>query len=84
MYNLSYVAIVQKQTSGIPKKDLEKIKLLILGLSDNPRPLKCKKLVGSENDYRIRYRHWRILYAIDDKNKEVTIYGILHRKEAYL
>jgi mRNA interferase RelE/StbE len=83
MYELLFSQVVQKQRKNIPKKDLDKIKNMIGNLRERPRPSNCKKLAGSEDSYRIRFRYWRILYAIDDKNKNVTIYGILHRKEAY-
>lgn len=83
MYELLFSEVVAKQQAGIPKKDLEKIKMIALALRDNPRPFKCKKLVGGQQDYRIRYRDWRILYSIDDKAKRIVVYGILNRKEAY-
>jgi len=37
-------------------------------------------LWGGNDEYRIRYGNYRILYSIDDKKKEVIIYGILDRK----
>ncbi len=83
MYKLLFSQIVQKQQNDVPKKDLEKIKKLLTDLAENPRPRHSKKLKGGDQDYRIRYRHWRILYGIDDEKRLVVIYGILQRKEAY-
>ena len=83
MYELRFAEVVSKQQSGIPKKDLEKIKELIQALREHPRPFKCKKLSGGHQEYRIRYRDWRILYAIDDRMRRLIVYGILNRKEAY-
>ena len=83
MYELRLVKIIKKQQKILSKQDREKIKKIIWSLGKNPRPFKCKKLVGSKNYYRIRFRDYRILYSIDDKEKIVTIYGILSRKEAY-
>lgn len=83
MYRLFFANVVKKQQKKIPKKDLEKIKNLVLTLGNEPRPLQCKKLVGGQGEYRIRYRNWRILYTIDDHKKEIIIYGILDRKEVY-
>ncbi len=83
MYKLFFAEIVKKQCKQIPKKDLGKIQSLILNLEDNPRPLQCKKLVGGLSDYRVRYRDWRILYTVDDLKKQVVVYGVLNRKEAY-
>jgi mRNA interferase RelE/StbE len=83
MYELLFAEVVKKQQSTVPKKDMGKIKALILGLAENPRPLKCKKLSGSDNAYRVRQGVWRVLYEVDDRKKQVVVYGILHRKEAY-
>ena len=83
MYELLFAEVVRKQQRTIPRKDLEKIKILVLSLRENPRPKQCKKLVGGKNEYRMRYRKWRILYSIDDPKKRVIVYGIVARKEAY-
>ena len=83
MYELLFAEGVARQQKKIPKKDLGKIKNILVGLRSNPRPFKCKKLMGGENEYRIRYRNWRILYSIDDPHQRVIVYGILDRKEAY-
>lgn len=83
MYEILFSEVVAKQQEKIPRKDLEKIKMIFMLLKENPRPFKCKKLVGGDQDYRIRYRDWKILYSIDDKRKRVVVYGILSRKEAY-
>jgi mRNA interferase RelE/StbE len=52
-------------------------------LAANPRPAGCTKLVGSENDWRIRVGDWRVLYTIDDKAEVVDIAAIRHRSDAY-
>lgn len=83
MYELLFAEVVQKQQAKIPKKDLEKIKTILQSLKENPRPFKCRKLAGGEQEYRIRYRNWRILYSINDSKKQIIVYGILDRKEAY-
>lgn len=83
MYEILFSEVVAKQQAKIPKKDLEKIKMIIWSLRETPKPFKCKKLVGGDQDYRIRYRDWRVLYSIDDDRKKIVIYGILDRKEAY-
>jgi len=54
----------------------------IIALKKNARPPGCLKLTAEEG-YRIRSGNYRIIYRIDDKKKEVFIYRIKHRKEAY-
>lgn len=56
---------------------------LIDALESDPRPRGCKKLFGPKDRWRIRFGDYHILYEIDDDEKVVTIFRVLHRKEAY-
>ncbi len=51
------------------------------GLSYVPRPPGCRKVRGYERHYRIRTGQYRIVYAIDDTDRSVTIIQIGHRRE---
>jgi len=82
MYRLKVIAQAQKDLDAFPVKAFEKIKKRILGLSSNPRPFGAIKLTQEEG-CRIREGDYRILYRIDDTLKEVIIYRVKHRKEAY-
>lgn len=73
----------EKDFRRLPKEIQRKIILIISELKNNSRPLNVKKLLGSENYYRIRAGDYRIVYEINDKNKTVNIFRIRHRKEAY-
>ncbi len=52
-------------------------------LAENPRPPGCRKLTGSKQDWRIRVSDYRIVYEIDDKDREVRVMRIRHRREVY-
>lgn len=52
-------------------------------LADNPRPPGCRKIVGSENDWRIRVGDYRIVYEIDDSGHKVIVFHVKHRKDVY-
>jgi mRNA interferase RelE/StbE len=52
-------------------------------LADNPRPAGCRKLTGSDRDWRVRVGNYRVVYEIDDKNREVRVLRIRHRRDAY-
>jgi mRNA interferase RelE/StbE len=56
---------------------------MIDSLEEDPRPPQIRKLAGTKDEWRIRIGDYRILLEIDDRNKTVVIYRILHRKEAY-
>ena len=81
-YHLEIIKKGQKDLDDIKGKDFDVIKKKILSLAENPRPFGCKKLTNEEG-YRIRTGNFRILYRIDDPAKEVIIYRVKHRKEAY-
>jgi len=52
-------------------------------LKDDPRPAGVKKLVGFENEWRLRVGDYRVLYVIDDPNRRVLVARVAHRREAY-
>jgi mRNA interferase RelE/StbE len=81
-YNVILPKSVQKQIITIPKEYHPKIFKELENLKINPRPYDCLKITG-QDAWRIRVGVYRIIYEIDDENKVVTIYKILHRKEAY-
>jgi mRNA interferase RelE/StbE len=52
-------------------------------LANEPRPTGCRKLVGSENDWRVRVGNYRVIYEISDEVRIVRIQRIRHRKDSY-
>jgi len=52
-------------------------------LTKNPRPTGCRKLTGSDGDWRIRVGEYRVVYEIDDTAREVRVNRIRHRREVY-
>jgi len=52
-------------------------------LAENPKPPGCRKLIGAENDWRIRVGDYRLIYEIDDAALVVRIWRIRHRREVY-
>ena len=72
-----------KELEGMPSlKDRRKIGAKILGLAENPRPAGSVKLSGEEK-YRLRHRHYRIVYSITEDRREVRVVKIAHRKDVY-
>jgi mRNA interferase RelE/StbE len=52
-------------------------------LSSEPRPHGVKKLQGQSNLYRVAVGSYRIVYAIDDARRVLTVTIIADRKESY-
>jgi mRNA interferase RelE/StbE len=82
MYFLKIIPSAQKDLNAIHGKLFDNLQEKIKNLSQNPRPIGVIKLTGEEG-YRLRVGTFRILYRIDDKQKEIIIYRVKHRKDAY-
>jgi mRNA interferase RelE/StbE len=65
------------------KEDRRRIVEKIAGLAANPRSQKTEKLAGYDDRYRIRHGQYRIVYFIDDAQRQVTIFKVGHRKDVY-
>ncbi len=74
----------EKMLKRLPKNLLQRIRVAIWALADDPRPSGCKKLAGYENLYRVRVGSWRIVYAIEDDRLVILIVRIAPRSSAYL
>lgn len=52
-------------------------------LAINPYPPGVKKLVGSEQSYRIRIGDYRVVYEVIENRLVIEIVRVRHRKDAY-
>jgi mRNA interferase RelE/StbE len=64
------------------RQDYDRVRAAIRPLASDPRPPGCKPLSGSTG-WRIRIGDHRVIYAIDDEERIVTILGVAHRREVY-
>jgi mRNA interferase RelE/StbE len=83
VYNVQLMPLAQKDLDALSGKTLERLEAAIMGLYDEPRPLKTRKLAGSGSRWRIRVGDYRILYEIDENRKTVRIYRVAHRRDVY-
>lgn len=74
---------VLKQLQRLPRAEFETALHTIIGLSHDPRPPGAKKLVGTTNDWRVRFGQYRIVYSIDDSAGELTVFVVAKRSDAY-
>lgn len=73
---------MEKDLSGIPKKDVRKILDRIQTLENDPRPPGCEKLTGQER-YRLRRGRYRIVYSIQNNELTIWVVKVSHRKDVY-
>jgi mRNA interferase RelE/StbE len=82
MFNVKISDYAKKELDKIDYKFVDKLFDSLKLLKTNPKPVGSIKLKG-DNAYRIRKGNYRIVYIVDEKNKEVIIYHIAHRKDVY-
>jgi mRNA interferase RelE/StbE len=64
------------------RSDRRRVVKRIQDLANEPRPQGCEKLSGQDR-FRVRQGDYRIVYAIEDGRRVVTVVKIGHRKEVY-
>ena len=83
MYLLEIKSSVEKDFRKIPKVQQQKMWEHIQKLKVESRPKNCRKMVGTESDYRIKVGNYRVVYRILDDNQMVIIFAAEHRKDIY-
>jgi len=82
-YSLEIKQSAQKELDALGDPLFTRIDRKILALADNPRPARCKKLKGYQDQWRVRVGDWRVVYIINDAAKLVSITRIGHRRDVY-
>lgn len=73
----------EKDLSRLSAETHDRVIAAIRALATNPRPPGCRKLAGSKKDWRIRVGHYRVVYEINDRDREVRVNRVRHRREVY-
>ena len=71
-----------KQLKKLPRRMHDLLVSNIEELATQPMPVSSSKLVGRDG-YRVRIGDYRILYTFDKKKKEITVFSVANRREAY-
>ena len=81
-YEVLILRRAQKELAELPKIDFERLRDALMALAMDPRPTRCKKLVGRDG-WRIRTGNYRAIYEIDDAKRVITILQIGNRRDIY-
>jgi len=74
----------QKEIKNLPPHIRRSVAQELINLEHEPRPIgRFRVLRPPLEGYRIRIRDWRILYNVDDETRQIFIYSVSHRREAY-
>jgi mRNA interferase RelE/StbE len=82
-YRLYLRPAAVRDLRSLPRDVATRVERTIDQLREEPRPRGSKKLSGFENEWRVRVGNYRILYIIDDAEKEVRVARVAHRREVY-
>jgi len=82
-YSVVIPKIVQKQLDQLSDTIYRRIFEKLKQLEQNPRPVNSKKLVGKQEEYRLRVGNYRVRYNIDDEHRLVILGRCQHRKDVY-
>ena len=82
-FKIQWKSSAVKELQKLPQEIIRKIHHAVEDLGQNPHPYGSKKLVGSENGFRIRLGDYRIIYTITSKTLTIEIVRIGHRKNVY-
>lgn len=73
-YKLEWKRSAVKELLKLDKRYIANILGQVEKLSENPVPPGVKKLMGTENTYRIRIGNYRIIYEIEKANIIIRIH----------
>jgi len=83
MYEVFLESRAERDLRRLPAATFARIIREVMALGQNPRPAGCRKIAGSQNDWRIRVGAYRVIFEIDDQEKAVRVMRVRHRREAY-
>ena len=82
-YKVTIKKSAQKEIKALPKNVIKRVLIKIKQLADEPRPSGCRKIVGTEDTWRIRVGNYRIIYNVFDDVLLIEVIAVKHRKDAY-
>jgi len=85
MYRISTASRrVEKEIADLPSTVRDRVMQAIRKLAENPRPPGSRKLSGEmRGAWRVRVGDYRVIYDIEDDQRQVIVLAVLHRREAY-
>ena len=72
-----------RDLKSLPSGVRSRIERAINRLADDPRTSGTRKLFGFDDEWRLRVGDYRVLYVINNPERQVVIARIAHRREAY-
>jgi mRNA interferase RelE/StbE len=82
-YRITWSKQAERHFRKLDKPVGERVSATIDDLAGNPRPPGVEPVVSMPGVLRVRKGGYRILYRVDDDNREIWIEDVRKRSEAY-
>ncbi|MBI3775003.1 MAG: type II toxin-antitoxin system RelE/ParE family toxin [Gammaproteobacteria bacterium] len=82
-YKLLWKRSAEKELRTFPRDVIAKVILAAESLTENPFPSGVRKLVGTDNIYRVRTGDYRLVYRVEGELLIVEVIRVGHRKDVY-
>ena len=82
-FSVVFKPSVEKDLRRLPKPIVGRVIEHIEKLVADPFSRQSVKLEGAEHLYRVRVGDYRIVYGVDNDNRQITIHYVRHRREVY-
>lgn len=83
-FKVTFKSSVSKDFKRIDRAIIPRIMKAIEALANDPMPMSSKKLVGTDQTYRIRVGDYRVIYIVNRLLQEIEVQKVRHRKDVYL
>ncbi len=83
LYKIEWKRSAVKELKKLSKENINRILETVEALSSSSFPNQTKKLVGSNNSFRIRVSDYRIIYTVLSKILTIEIIRVGHRRDIY-
>lgn len=81
-YAVVVVRSAERELKALSSEIAQRIGQRLRLLEDDQHPAQSKRLRNSRN-FRLRIGDYRVIYAVDDEARQVTVLAIGHRREIY-
>lgn len=82
-FEIEWKRSASRELRTIPRETRDRILRIVESLSTDPRPHGSRKLIGSENSWRLRIGAYRVIYCIYESVLVIEIVRVGHRREVY-
>ena len=82
-YSVTFARSARKELEKLHPSIARRVMQRIEALATIPRPSGVIRLQGHKNLWRIRIGDYRVIYSIDDADRNIDVSVVRHRSDAY-